>query len=48
MDVYKAVRTGVWLINRIDVYRAVRVDDYSLPSILVLRIRRALELRIKL
>jgi len=28
MDIYKAVHSGVWLIDHIDVYRAVRVDDY--------------------
>ena len=49
MDVYKAVHTGVWLIDCIDVYRAVRVDDYGVFLVcLVLRIRRALELCIKL
>ena len=50
--VRRAVRrdfsTGVRTGDRADVYRAVRSDDCSIPSILVLRISGALELRIKL
>ena len=40
--------TGVYTGDRADVYRAVRAGNCSLPSILVLRVSRALELRIGL